>query len=479
MASQTAAARGRRSSTKLSRTVSPFLSLITLSAETIDNLRVGWAQVAKVGKFWDPRYGHFELTTDDLQTMLANFKTGVVGTDIPFDFNHGTSNADSSDAGKAAGWFKELELRADGTELWARAGWTEAAAAMIEAQEYRYISPTFHYAFKPSEGDRRGQNVGTTLTAAALTNTPVLDMAPLSLNREGTIQLADGGDSAATAIFSFDEQRRRVQAAVTENFAPYQDDIYGPCWGVYLADFYTGWCVYRVYEGAHYRVDFSIGADGVVTFSSAPVEVVNDWRPLQETTMSRTAGTENTTAPVVVKDADGKEVKLSRETIAEIVRQAQPAGQVDLARQVNDLQTVVTSQGVTITELTNKNAELALARQKDSATAEVDALVRAGKILPVAREHYVELAMANRDLFVKMTANLPKLIDLNAEVGSGADAAAGGDAVNPAPLEAAIAAERTANPKLTREQAYAAALTKNPSLYNQDATIATGRARAN
>ncbi|VVE14881.1 Mu-like prophage FluMu I protein [Pandoraea anapnoica] len=66
----------------------------------------------------------------------------------------------------AAGWFKTLEWR-PGQGLYATdVKWTARAAASIDAEEYRYISPIFAY-------DKSG-NV-TKLLNAALTNNPALD----------------------------------------------------------------------------------------------------------------------------------------------------------------------------------------------------------------------------------------------------------------------------------------------------------------
>ncbi len=428
----------------------------------MDGKRVGWAQVAKTGQFWDPRYGHFSLSHEDLALMLSNFKAGVVGADIPFDFNHGIRKADSAEKGKAAGWVRDMELRAEGEELWALAEWTEEGAEKIEAKEYRYISPSFSYEFKPSEGDRRGQSVGPTIYAAALTNTPVLSMAPLTLSRE-TLELA--ADGQAAAVFSYDEQRRRIQSALTEKFAPYTDDVYGPCWGVYLVDLFDGRAIYRTYGGDTYEISFAIGADGAVSFTSAPAEVVATWTPLasQETHMSKQPAATET---VTVKDHQGKDVTLAKSVVDELVRGAgapvPSADQVDLAKQVTDLQATVTSQGATITELSKKNAELALARATDAVTQEVDACIRQGTLLPRDRQEFIDLALSHRALFDRLMKDRPKIVDLAGPRGSSEDAPAG--AAEKA-LDLAISEEQKADPTLTREQAYARALDKNPALY--------------
>ncbi|PII53749.1 hypothetical protein BMF90_07545 [Serratia sp. OLHL2] len=84
-----------------------------------------------------------------------------------FDYEHQTLHSKTN--GKpnpAAGWFSRLEW-VEGKGLFAvDVEWTEAARAMIEAKEYRFISPLFNY-------DAQG-NVKHFINAA-LTNTPALD----------------------------------------------------------------------------------------------------------------------------------------------------------------------------------------------------------------------------------------------------------------------------------------------------------------
>jgi phage I-like protein len=88
--------------------------------------------------------------------------------DFVIDYEHQTLNAETN--GKpapAAGWFKRLAWR-EGDGLYATdVRWTERARALIEAGEYRYISPVFGY-------DRQSGTV-TQLLMAALTNYPALD----------------------------------------------------------------------------------------------------------------------------------------------------------------------------------------------------------------------------------------------------------------------------------------------------------------
>jgi len=83
------------------------------------------------------------------------------------DYEHQTLRASAN--GKpapAAGWITGLEWR-DGDGLYAAIEWTETAAAMIAAGEYRYLSPVFPY--------QPGTGVVLDIRMAGLTNDPGLD----------------------------------------------------------------------------------------------------------------------------------------------------------------------------------------------------------------------------------------------------------------------------------------------------------------
>lgn len=89
-------------------------------------------------------------------------------TPYVIDYEHQTlATADNGKPAPAAGWFKTLEWR-DGVGLFATdVQWTDAAKAMIDAGEYKFISPVFSF-------DRQSGEV-VKLQMAALTNTPALD----------------------------------------------------------------------------------------------------------------------------------------------------------------------------------------------------------------------------------------------------------------------------------------------------------------
>lgn len=89
-------------------------------------------------------------------------------TPLVIDYEHQTLTADTSGhPAPAAGWFSKLEWR-EGKGLYAvGVKWTERAKSMIDADEYRYLSPVFKY--NPTTGEV------LELLMAAVTNNPAID----------------------------------------------------------------------------------------------------------------------------------------------------------------------------------------------------------------------------------------------------------------------------------------------------------------
>lgn len=107
------------------------------------------------------------------ERVIAATMAAMGPVDLSFDYDHQAALAAVPGVGgtaKAAGWFKSLTADADG--IWAEGvDWTPAAAAAIEAREYRYASPFFHH-------DKQGRI--TRIVNAALTNIPNFDLAAIA-----------------------------------------------------------------------------------------------------------------------------------------------------------------------------------------------------------------------------------------------------------------------------------------------------------
>lgn len=93
------------------------------------------------------------------------------GRELPVDYEHemDTPRAHGAAGVPAAGWIKELQVRADG--IWGRVEWTERAGKMVAAREYRFLSPVLFHA-----ADRTVMRIA----GAGLVHRPNLELKSLS-----------------------------------------------------------------------------------------------------------------------------------------------------------------------------------------------------------------------------------------------------------------------------------------------------------
>jgi len=139
-----------------------------MAAETVE--------IASVGEYWGHHTVPHELTMRDLRQMRRNFTGPIV-----IDYEHSTHDPEAAEA-PAAGWVTEVLIEED--TLMATVEWTDRAAAMIDTDEYRFLSPVI---VKDST-DQEGQEIGTELVSVALTNLPFYD----HLNGEEGVTSTDG-----------------------------------------------------------------------------------------------------------------------------------------------------------------------------------------------------------------------------------------------------------------------------------------------
>jgi phage I-like protein len=126
-----------------------------------------WVQLFPAGPDLKARDGR-RWRLSDPQTVVAAFREH--GGPLPIDYEHAQAHrAPKGEEAPAAGWITGLEVR--GGEIWGRVDWTSRAAAMIEAREYRFLSPEFRHT--------RAGDV-TRLAGAGLVNRPALPMTALS-----------------------------------------------------------------------------------------------------------------------------------------------------------------------------------------------------------------------------------------------------------------------------------------------------------
>lgn len=136
----------------------------------------------------------FAITRADLATVVANFRKRQADTVIDYDHASEFPETAQGQPIPAAGWLKQIEDAPDERGvLWGLAEFTERARAMIQAREYKYLSPVIAWGARDKSS---GEQQGATLTSMALTNRPFLEAMP-------TIQLSEAG-------WQIDQQEERV-----------------------------------------------------------------------------------------------------------------------------------------------------------------------------------------------------------------------------------------------------------------------------
>jgi phage I-like protein len=176
-----------------------------------DGAARSWLQLAVTGEFVSNRYGKFSITRADLAQMLHNFKTHTpkAPTELPIDYDHLSMDPKHPGDGIAAGWLKRVELRANGDELWGEVEWTPRAAEQIRNREYRFVSPSFVKDYT----DKRGQQIGTTLIGAGITNHPFLEsmkaLTLYNLSAMGDLAVL-AGDRPAAAVHQLADVGQRL-----------------------------------------------------------------------------------------------------------------------------------------------------------------------------------------------------------------------------------------------------------------------------
>lgn len=130
----------------------------------------GWHQLLPVGPFkardgrpFDVPGGHWQLDKAIATTLLNRVREQ--GQDILIDYDHQTLKTDQNgQPAPAAGWYNadEIEWR-EGQGLFIKPRWTERAAALVAAGEYRFLSAVFPY-------DAQGRPLELRMTA--ITNDP-------------------------------------------------------------------------------------------------------------------------------------------------------------------------------------------------------------------------------------------------------------------------------------------------------------------
>lgn len=158
----------------------PFVAILQANPVSGERLAVldaqltpqgdGWYQLLPVGPFkardgrpFDVAGGHWQLDGQIAAALIARAK--ALGQDILIDYDHQTLKTDQNgQPAPAAGWYNSDEIAwREGQGLFIKPRWTERAAALVAAKEYRFLSAVFPY-------DAQGRPLELRMTA--ITNDP-------------------------------------------------------------------------------------------------------------------------------------------------------------------------------------------------------------------------------------------------------------------------------------------------------------------
>lgn len=140
------------------RFVSELPKNLSLDGETPTT----WVTVTKMGHFYDPRYGEFDITRDMLLAMIDNFNKNTYGQEVFLDVAHEPSKG-------AAGRFLKLAL--EGSKLRALIEWTPYGIEAVKDRGFKYLSADYTENYQDNE--KRAQH-GPLLFGAGLTIRPVI-----------------------------------------------------------------------------------------------------------------------------------------------------------------------------------------------------------------------------------------------------------------------------------------------------------------
>lgn len=132
-----------------------------------------WIQLTPAGPEITGRDGR-SWRLSDPDAVAA--RTAAEAQPIVIDIDHASETRPAGEPAPAQGWIEAVEVR-DGA-LWGRVSWTAAGRALMAAEAYRYVSPTFLF-------DRATREI-VRLTSAALVHRPNLQLQALNSQDDET-----------------------------------------------------------------------------------------------------------------------------------------------------------------------------------------------------------------------------------------------------------------------------------------------------
>lgn len=375
--------------------------------------RTRWIHVAPEGEWRGHPEGPFALGTDSFRACMAAFEAQA--NPIAIDYGHASLSAAEA---PAAGWGQRLDLRDDG--LWCEVEFTVRAAAAIRSGEYRYCSAVFLF----DQPDRvTGETVECQLHSIALTNTPFIDgQRPIVLTHSPLSRRAlSTGDSMGKI------SREAFEAAL----ATLEGDEFAPEQLVALVEAQAAMSAAQEApkEEPEEPAEMSAPADAA-PLSDAPADAAALATPPEATPGDVGAMLIAKLTEATGMDAaaimSALEANLDAVVAALGGAGGAPADETAMAALKSTVRALSQRVAEYDAERAATKAKIAAeqaAARKVALTAEVEALVTAGRLLPSQREKWVALAHKNEATFRELSAELPVVVPYGREASAHTPAA--------------------------------------------------------
>ncbi len=128
----------------------------------------------RIGKWKHPKYGTISGTQEKFNQLTENFKKKVLGREPFIRIGHDKGNSQAFGDAEAKAWVKDIVQ--EGDVIYALAEPADPQVEkLIREKRYRFASAEYEDNYFDKE---TGKNVGTVLSAIALTNEPFLTRLP-------------------------------------------------------------------------------------------------------------------------------------------------------------------------------------------------------------------------------------------------------------------------------------------------------------
>lgn len=413
-------------------------ALVGLTGEAHEK-RTTWIDLAGVGEWKGHQDGEFTLTVDDFASCVAAFEAEA--TPIPFDYDHASTAPDGFGT-PASGWVRGVEVR--GERLWVLGEFTERAASMIRAGEYRFTSGVFLFD-RPDKAS--GKPIRCRLHSVALTNTPFLDgQQPIALSATspalraltpgGTMKIKREALLALLEKIEGDEIEAEqlhaaVEAAAAEAIAidgppPEDESADAPPLAALPAKDEKPVDGKGDAKSDKPADDKKLADDAAALAGDVSQEGAStDFVPAAED-VAADAGAMVASRLMEASGLDEAGLLAAIETnLDAIVAALQGVGAASdaLPMSVKLLSDSLVTANAELTRFRANAAATKAADKKRELDGEIGALVTAGKILPGAKDEWRALAAMDLPRFRALAAKLPQVVPLGDEVG-GIEAAA-------------------------------------------------------